>query len=134
MGRISFAIALALALPLAAGAADPSASVPGSPAGRWEGTASEFQGIYSGPVSAKVTLDLRPDGTFTETWKQSTRERTASGTWRARDRGIALESADRTHARLTLRRSGDTLYTVAMEPMPDGRATTTTIVLQPVVR
>ena len=108
-----------------------SAAVSPSPAGLWQGKASEYQGIYSGPVSANVTLDLRPDGTFTETWKEGARQWTTSGTWRQQRNGLVLESSDRSHARLALRRRGDALYTVAMEPMPTGRTTTTAIELYP---
>jgi hypothetical protein len=120
-----------LVVPLSALAGDPSASIPASPAGRWEGTATEVPGIYSGPVSAKVTLHLAPDGTFTETWKEGARTRTISGTWRERGNRVVLESSDPSRARQTLRRKGDALYTVAMEPMPSGRATTTSIELRP---
>jgi hypothetical protein len=127
----ALAIGLALVGPSTALAVDPSASLPASPAGRWQGTASEVPGIYSGPVTAKVTLDLKPDGTFVETWKQGNREWTTSGTWRADGKRVVLESRDRSHARLTLRRAGDELYTVAVEPMPDGRATTVSIDLHP---
>jgi len=38
----------------------------------------------------------------------------------------------RTHARLTLRRGGDALYAVAVEPLLGGRTTTMAIDLHPV--
>jgi hypothetical protein len=83
-------------------------------------------------VTAQVTLDLKPDGTFTETWKQGDREWTTSGTWRKDDKGVVLESSDPSHMRLKLRRRGDALYTVAMAPLPGGRTTMTAIELHPV--
>jgi len=121
-------------LPISALAGDPSASIPSDSAGRWEGTATEFQGIYSGPAGAKITLDLKPDGTFTETWKEGARTSTTSGTWREHGKTLVLESGDSSHARLALRRRGDALYTVALEPLPSGRATTTSIELHPAER
>ena len=123
-----------LVIPLSALAGDPSASIPASLAGRWEGTATEVPGIYSGPVTAKVTLDLAPDGTFTETWKEGARTRTTAGTWHERGKSVVLESSAPSHARQSLQRKGDALYTVGMEPMPSGRATTTTIELHPAAR
>jgi hypothetical protein len=128
------AVGALLVLPISALAGDPSASIPASPAGHWEGEATEVPGIYSGPVSAKITLHLAPDGTFTETWKEGARTRTTSGTWRDRGKGVVLESSDPSHARQALRRKGDALYTVAVEPMPSGRATTTSIELHPAPR
>lgn len=126
------ALGLLVISPLSAAAAEhPSASVPAPLARHWQGTADETPGIYLGPVEAKVTLDLNPDGTFVETWKQADRQSVTSGTWRARGRGVVLESSDRSHARLTLERRGDTLYTVATERMPKGRETTTAIELHP---
>jgi hypothetical protein len=129
-------IGLSLVGPVSAGANDPSASIPSPdnsapPARHWQGTATETPGIYSGPAVAKVTLDLNPDGTFVETWKQGDQQWTTSGTWRAHDKGVVLESSDRSHARLSLRRRGDALYAVAMESLPTGRATTTAIELHP---
>jgi hypothetical protein len=123
-----------LVLPTSALAGDPSASIPSDPAGRWEGTATEFPGIYSGPAGAKVTLDLKPDGTFTETWKEGARTSTTSGSWRQHGNTLVLESSDPSRERLTLRRRGDALYTVALEPLPDGRTTTTSIELHPAER
>jgi hypothetical protein len=124
-----------LVLPISAFAGDPSASIPtADSAGRWAGAASEFQGIYSGPAGAKVTHDLKPDGTFTQTWKEGARTSTTSGTWRERGNSVVLESSDPSHERLTLRRRGDALYTVAFEPLPSGRTTTTSIELQPAER
>ena len=114
-----------------ADALDPSASVPGSAAGRWQGTASEFQSIYAGPVSAAVTLDLKPDGTFTGTWKEGSRELSHSGRWHTRADGVVLRADDRSRERLTLRRRGDALYTVAVERFPNGRTTTAAIELHP---
>jgi len=121
-------------LPIPALAGDPSASIPGNSAGRWQGAAAEFQGIYSGPAGAKVTLELKPDGTFTETWKEGARTATSSGTWREQGKTLVLESNDPSHARLMLRRRGDALYTVAFEPLPSGRTTTTSIELHPAER
>ena len=123
-----------LILPISAVAGDPSASIPTASAGRWEGTATEVPGIYLGPVTAKVTLELRPDGTFTETWKEGARTSTRSGTWRERGKMLVLESSDPSRARLALRQRGDALYTVALQPMPTGRATTTSIELHPAER
>ena len=101
--------------PLSAAAQDPSASIPSrevsAPLARhWQGTAEETPGIYLGPVKAKVTLDLNPDGTFVETWKQ------ADDPFRPRE---------------ALQRRGNTLYTVETEPLPKGRDTTVTIELRP---
>ena len=121
-------------LPISAFAGDPSASIRTETAGRWEGTATEFQGIYSGPAGAKVTLDLKPDGTFTETWKEGARTLTSSGTWRERGETLVLRSSDPLHDRLALRRRGDALYTVSFEPLPSGRTTTTSIELHPAER
>ena len=123
-----------LVLPTPALSGEPSASIPTDRAGRWEGTAAEFQSFYAGPTSAQVTLDLKPDGTFIQTWKEGARTVTTSGTWRARGDSVVLESSDPSHTRLTLRRRGDALYTVAFEPMPDGRTTTTSIALHPAER
>ena len=129
----ALSMATLLVVPLSALAGDPSASVPAPPAGRWAGIATEFPGIYSGPATAKITLELAPDGTFTETWKEGAHTRRRSGTWRERGKSVALESSDPSHERLTLRRKDDTLYTVAMQPLPSGRATTTSIELHPAV-
>jgi hypothetical protein len=85
-------------------------------------------------VVAKVTLDLNPDGTFVETWKQGDKQVTTSGIWRQRGETIVLESKDRSRERMSLRRRGDALYTIAMEPMPTGRTTTTAIELRPATR
>lgn len=117
---------------MVASAADPAASVPSPTAGQWQGRAAEVPGIYSGPAGASITLDLRPDGTYTETWKDGPRQLSESGTWRTDGTNIVLESSDPSRGRLFLRRSGDTLYTVAMEPLPSGRTTTTAIELRPV--
>jgi hypothetical protein len=112
-------------------AADPSASIPDAPTGRWQGTATEVPGIYSGPVSANVTLDLRPDGTYTETAKQGSQEQTSTGTWRVDGRRVILESSDRSRERLSLQRRGDSLYTIATDALPNGRETTLAIELHP---
>ena len=88
--------------------------------------------IYSGPAGATVRLDLRPDGTFTKTWEDGARQWRTSGTWRTKGRSVGLESADRSHARLTLRHKGGDLYGVAVEPLPSGRMTTTSIDLHSV--
>jgi len=117
---------------MVASAADPAASVPSPTAGQWQGRAAEVPGIYSGPAGASITLDLRPDGTFTETWKDGARHWSTSGTWRTDGNTVVLESSDPSRDRLSLRRSGDTLYTVATEPLPTGRTTTTAIELRPV--
>jgi hypothetical protein len=74
-------------------------------------------------VKVAVTLDLGPDGTFTETRKQGSYQAKDSGTWSVRGRDVVLVSDDRGHTRLRLRRTGDTLYSVAMEPLVDGRLT-----------
>jgi len=95
--------------PLCAHAEQPSSAVAPSVAGTWVGAASEYQGIYSGPAGATVTLDLRPDGIFTEIWKDGVRQWRTSGTWRTKGRSVVLESADRSHARLTLRHKGGDL-------------------------
>ena len=129
-------VGLSFVGPASAGGNDPSASIPspdtpGPPPRHWQGTATETPGIYSGPAVATVTLDLNPDGTFVETWKEKGKQRTTSGTWRERGKEIVLESSDPPHARQSLRRRGNTLYTVAMEPLPTGRATTTAIELHP---
>ena len=118
--------------PLSAHAGQSSAPVAPSLAGTWEGAALEYQGIYSGPAGATVRLDLKSDGTFTETWKDGARQWTTSGTWRTKGRSVVLSSADRSHARLTLRHKGNDLYGVAMEPLPNGRTTTTSIDLHSV--
>jgi len=55
-----------------------------------------------------------------------------SGRWRVRGNTVVLESSGRTHARLTLRRGGDALYAVAVEPLLGGRTTTMAIDLHPV--
>ena len=109
----------------------PSPDSPAAPARHWQGTATETPGIYSGPVVATVTLDLNPDGTFVETWKEKGKQRTTSGTWRERGKEIVLEASDPSHARQSLRQRGNALYTIATEPMPTGRTTTTAITLHP---
>jgi len=115
----------------AARAEDPSASIPDSPTGRWQGKATEVPGIYSGPVWANVTLDLKPDGTYTETWKQGSQEQTTTGTWRTDGRRVILKSSDRSRERLSLQRRGDALYTMATDSLPNGRETTLAIELHP---
>src|SRR5205823_13303845 len=67
-------------LPISALAGDPSASIPSDSAGRWEGTATELQGIYSGPARAKIPLDLTPDGAVAATWKEAALTWATSGT------------------------------------------------------
>ena len=130
--RTWLTIGLLVLSPLSAAAAEhPSASVPAPLERHWPGAADETPGIYLGPVKATVTLDLNPDGTFVETWKQADSQSVTSGTWRAHGRGVTLESRDRSHARLTLERRDDTLYTEATERMPKGRETTTAIELRP---
>lgn len=129
---VALALAASLSGPLVAAAADPAASVPSPTAGHWQGRAAEVPGIYSGPAGANVTLDLRPDGTYTHTWNDGARHWSTSGTWRVDGKNIVLESNDPSRDRLLLRRSGDTLYTVATEPLPSGRTTTTAIELRPV--
>jgi hypothetical protein len=129
-------IGLSLVGPVWAGGNEPSASIPSpdvtaAPVRHWQGTATETPGIYSGPVVATVTLDLNPDGTFVETWKDKGKQRTTSGTWHERGKEIVLESSNPSHARQSLRRRGNALYTIAMEPLPTGRATTTAIELHP---
>jgi hypothetical protein len=121
----------ALLLSSSAFAAEPSASVRSEPTGRWQGTASEVPGIYSGPVSEQVTLDLKPDGTYTETSKQGGREETTKGTWRMDGQRVILESSDRSHERLSLQRRGDSLYTVETDALLTGRSTTLAIELHP---
>ena len=121
----------ALLLSSSASAAEPSAAVRAEPTGRWQGTAEEVPGIYSGPVSEQVTLDLKPDGTYTETAKQGGREETTKGTWREDGRRLILESSDRSRERLTLQRRGDSLYTVETDALPTGRSTTLAIELHP---
>jgi hypothetical protein len=112
-------------------AADPSASIPDPPTGRWQGTALEVPGLYSGPVSANITLDLKADGTYTETAKQGSQEQTTTGTWRVDGRRVILKSSDRSHERLSLQRRGNSLYTVTTDALPNGRATTLAIELHP---
>jgi hypothetical protein len=129
-------VGLSLLGPVTAGANDPSASIPApttaAPLARhWQGTATETPGIYSGPAIAKITLDLNPDGTFTQTWKQGDKELTTSGTWRQQGDRIILTSSEPMRPRMTLRRRGNTLYAMAMEELPTGRATTTAIELHP---
>jgi hypothetical protein len=129
--RFALTVAALLMSVSSAFAAEPSASIPSQPTGRWQGTATEFPGIYSGPVSEKITLDLRPDGTYTETSKQGGEEETTHGMWRADGRRVILRSSDRSHERLSLRRRGDALYTVETDALPTGRATTLAIELHP---
>jgi len=129
------AMGLALVGAPAVHAADASASIPAAPAGLWQGTASEFPSPYLSTGTARVTLELKPDGTFTETWKQRHREWSRSGKWHAQGDRVVLVADDRRHTRLTLRRTGETLYAVAQEPLPaEGRVTTEAIQLQPVAR
>jgi hypothetical protein len=131
LGILAIALALAAAAP--AQAEEPSAAVPPSVAGLWQGTASEYQSPYLSTGTAKVTLDLRPDGTWTETWKQRDREWSASGTWHARGRDIVLDGREPAKTRLRLRRSGDVLYGMAAAPLPaEGRVTTEAIELHQV--
>jgi hypothetical protein len=129
---VALALAASVSGPMVASAADPAMSVPSPTAGRWQGRAAEVPGIYSGPAGATVALELRPDGTFTETWKDGGRQWSMSGTWRTDGKNVVLESNDPSRDRLSLRRFGDTLYTVATEPLPSGRTTTTAIELRPV--
>jgi hypothetical protein len=135
MTPAAFAMGLALVCAPSAHAADPSASIPAAPAGVWQGTASEFPSPYLSTGTARVTLELKPDGTFMETWKQRDREWSMSGTWHAQSDKIVLVADDRHHTRLTLRRTGETLYAVAQEPLPaEGRVATEAIELHPVAR
>jgi len=108
-----------------------AASVSSAPVGKWQGTAAEFQGTYLGTPTARVSLDLKPDGTWSETWTEGSRAASDSGRWRINGNAIVLESSGRTHPRLTLRRRNDALYTVAVEPLLSGRTTTMTIELHP---
>jgi hypothetical protein len=133
MTLAAFALGLALVGAPPVHAADPSASIPASPAGQWQGTAAEFPSPYLSTGTARVTLELKPDGTFTETWKQRDREWSMSGRWHAQGDRIVLVADDRRHTRLTLRRKGDTLDAVAQEPLPaEGRVATEAIELHPV--
>lgn len=122
---------IVLLLSASALAAEPSASVRAEPTGRWQGLGTEVPGIYSGPVSAQITLDLKPDGTYTETSKQGGQQETTTGTWRADGQRVILESSDRSRERLSLQRRGDSLYTVTTDALPTGRATTLAIELHP---
>src|SRR2546425_10242523 len=114
--------ALALGLVLAGApavyAAAPWAAFPASPAGQWQGTAAEFQSPYLSTGTARVTLDLKPDGTFTETWKQRDREWSMSGKWHAQGDKITPVADDRGPTRMTVRPKGETLYAVAPAPLP----------------
>ena len=131
MRRLAAALVIGWALVTPAHAADPSASIPANAqAGRWEGTAAEFPSPYLSTGAASVTLDLKPDGTFTQTWRQKGREWSTAGRWQDRGDKIVLVTDDRRHTRLTLRRRGDTLYAVAAEPLPaEGRVATEAITL-----
>jgi hypothetical protein len=129
-------VGLALLAPLPARANDPSASIPtpadsGPVPRHWQGTATEVPGIYSGPAVAKVSLELKPDGTFTQTWKQGSQELETSGTWREEGDRIILTSSEPMRPRMILRHRGNALYAVGMEELPTGRATTTAIELHP---
>jgi len=119
-------------------AAQPSASVgmPSeavSPVGVWRGTASEVASIYTGPASATVTLDVRPDGTYTQVWSEKGQERSETGRWHARD-GRILFDGQQPNVNRTLRYTGDALFGVSAERLPaQGRVGTEAISLRRVI-
>jgi hypothetical protein len=131
MRKLAAVLLIGWGLVAPAHAADPSASIPNNAAaGRWEGTAAEFPSPYLSTGTATVTLDLKPDGTFAQTWRQKGREWSTAGRWEARGDRVVLVTDDQRHTRLTLRRRGDTLYAVAAEPLPaEGRVATEAITL-----
>ena len=85
-------------------------------AGRWEGTAFENFGHHGGTASAKLRLDLNPDGTWTE------RGRAFSdlGRWTMQRDSVVLRSNEGTHRRLTLKRHENGIYGVVDQSMMSG--------------
>jgi hypothetical protein len=116
------------------GEVQPSASIPSpdvavSPVGVWRGTASETQSIYSGPASAAVTLDLRPDGSYTQVWTARGESRSERGRWSVRGRNVVLDGIE-PNVNRTLRYSGNALFGTTAESQPaQGRVGTQAISL-----
>jgi hypothetical protein len=106
-----------------------SAAVRSSTAGRWEGTAIENFGYHGGAASAKLTLDLKPDGTWTQAWTERGRTVSESGRWVMQGRSVVLESTEGTRRRVTLRRNADGLYGTLDQSWIGGRTTPMTIEL-----
>jgi hypothetical protein len=104
-----------------------SAAVPNSIAGRWQGTAVENFGYHGGAASARMTLDLNPDGTWTQTWIERGRTMSESGRWVMQGRSVVLESSEGLRRRVTLRRQGDGLYGAIDQSWLGGRNTPMTI-------
>jgi hypothetical protein len=137
-GRMKTPVATALALLLLGGCATSlpqsgsayeSAAVPSSTAGRWQGTAIENFGYHGGAASAKLTLDLNPDGTWTQAWTERGRTVSDSGRWVMQGRSVVLQSTGGMSRRVTLRRNGDGLYGVLDQSWLGGRTTPMTIEL-----
>jgi hypothetical protein len=63
-----------------------------------------------GASTAKMTLDLKPDGTWTQTWTERGRTVSDSGRWAMQGRSVVLESGEGSRRRVTLRRQADGLY------------------------
>jgi uncharacterized protein YceK len=104
-----------------------SAALPTSMAGQWHGTAIENYGYHGGTGAATLTLDLKPDGTWTQTWNERGREVSDSGRWVMRGNAVVLESSEGMHRRQTLRRHPDGLYGVIDKSLVGTRTTPMTI-------
>jgi hypothetical protein len=101
----------------AGSASDPSALVP-SPvtwlSGTWRGIYSEVASHRTGtPLHGDMVLRINEDGTFTAT---SARRPQRTGTVTATGRRVILNSAE-TGSRVTLMRSGNTLYGVVFDEL-----------------
>ena len=104
-----------------------SAAVPNSMAGRWEGTAVENFGHHGGASTAKMTLDLKPDGTWTQTWTERGRTVSDSGRWAMQGRSVVLDSGEGVRRRVTLRRQADGLYGLLDQSWLGGKSSPMTV-------
>ena len=104
-----------------------SAAIPNSTAGRWQGTAVENFGYHGGASTAKMTLDLNPDGTWTQTWTERGRTASDSGRWTMQGRSVVLETSQGMRRRVTLRRQGDGLYGLLDQSWLGGKTSPMTV-------
>jgi hypothetical protein len=83
--------------------------------------------LHGGASTAKMTLDLKPDGTWTQTWTERGRTVSDSGRWAMQGRSVVLESGEGSRRRVTLRRQADGLYGLLDQSWLGGKSSPMTI-------
>jgi hypothetical protein len=106
------------------GSALPGSALPKDNAltGMWQGSFGQVQTGDSGLVHGDILCQINKDGTYTTTWttklvagSSRRKELQMTGTVLARGSSVSFDDS-RSGSRMTLRRDGDTLYGVTIDP------------------